>query len=211
MNALIPLLGSVLLATACSAPLDVPFYRSAALTPEWLEASTANSPSTHRVARFELVDQHRTKITTDSLQHRATVIHFFFTTCGGVCPTAQTNIARLLAGMPDEARVQVLSHSVAPERDSVAALQTYASLHHIKDARWHLLTGPRADIERLARDSYFVNLNDGTSYGVSNLAHTETLVLVDGQGRLRGMYTGSLPLDIARLSEDIRSVLKEAQ
>jgi len=94
---------------------------------------------------------------------------------------------------------------------SFAALQTYASLHHIKDARWHLLTGPRADIERLARDSYFVNLNDGTSYGVSNLAHTETLVLVDGQGRLRGMYTGSLPLDIARLSEDIRSVLKEAQ
>lgn len=201
---------ALLLATGCKTPtLAVPFYRSASLTPEWLDPITANSNNTHRVAPFQLTDQNRIPVTADSLARRATIIHFFFTACAGVCPTTQTNIARLLAGMPDERRLQILSHSVTPERDSVAALQTYARMHHIDDARWHLLTGERRDIERLARDSYFVNLSDGKSYGISNLAHTETLVLVDARGRLRGMYTGSLPLDIERLGEDIRSILKE--
>lgn len=201
---------AALVLSACGSPrLEVPFYRSSELTPEWLDSQTADAGDTHRVASFQLTDQNRVPVTADSLARRATIIHFFFTSCAGVCPTTQSNLARLLAGMPEESRLQVLSHSVTPERDSVAQLQMYARMHHINDRRWHLLTGPREDIERLARDSYFVNLNDGKSYGVSNLAHTETLVLVDARGRLRGMYTGSLPLDIERLGEDIRSILKE--
>lgn len=189
--------------------LAVPFYRTADLTPEWLTAASASTTDIHRVGPFKLMDQSGAIISDAVLAKHATVIHFFFTTCAGICPTTQSNIARLLASMPNESRVQVLSHSVMPERDSLAMLQMYATLHHIDDTRWHLLTGARTTIGTLARDSYFVNLSNGRSYGVSDLAHTETVVLVDSAGRLRGVYTGSLPLDIERLGEDIRAILAE--
>ena len=38
-------------------------------------------------------------------------------------------------------RVQVLSYSVTPERDSARALRAFAKTHGITDPRWHLLTG----------------------------------------------------------------------
>ncbi|MEO7997726.1 MAG: SCO family protein [Gemmatimonadaceae bacterium] len=189
--------------------LEVPFYRSAELTPEWLTLQSASSRSMHHALPFALTDQNGATITADAFASRATVIHFFFTTCAGVCPTTQGNLARMLAKMSNETRVQVLSHSVTPERDSVPMLKMYADMHNIQDTRWHLLTGPRTLMEQLARESYFVNLNNGRSYGVSDLAHTETLVLIDGAGRIRGVYTGSLQLDIERLAEDIHAVLAE--
>jgi len=200
------------LLSAChDSKLAVPFYRTAELTPEWLSAPVANAKSTHRVGAFKLTDQNGANITNSAFAKHATIIHFFFTTCAGVCPTTQSNIARLLAKMPNESRVQVLSHSVMPERDSQLMLKMYAGLHQIDPERWHLLTGARNTIEALARDSYYVNLSNGRSYGVSDLAHTETLVLIDSAGRLRGVYTGSLPLDIERLGEDIRAVLAEGE
>ena len=189
----------------------VPFYRTAALTPEWLGKRLTDNSSFHHVASFSLTDQDGKTVTSQSLDHRVSIIHFFFTRCAGVCPTSYTNIARLLATMAGEPRIQVLSHSVMPESDSVPALRAYANTHDLTDARWRLLTGSRSGIEKLARESYFVNLSNGSSYGVKDLAHTETLVLVDSHGRLRGVYTGSLRLDIDRLGEDIKSVLAEAE
>ena len=199
-----------LAAAACGGHTSaLPYYRTKALTPEWLADAAASSPAMHRVAPFALVDQRGARVTADSLAGRATVVRFFYTTCGGVCPLTQPNLARLLASLAGEPRVRVLSHSVTPERDSVARLRAYAAAHRITDPRWHLLTGPRAEVERLARRSYFVNLDDGRSYGVTDLAHTETVVLVDGRGRLRGVYTGTLRLDMQRLAEDIRTLLNE--
>ena len=199
-----------LLSSGCNeTSLAVPFYRTAELTPEWLSSRSASEGSMHHVGNFRLTDQDGSTVSDAAFANHATIIHFFFTTCAGVCPTTQSNISRLLAKMPHESRLQVLSHSVQPERDSLPMLRMYAGMHDIDSKRWHLLTGARKAVEELARDSYFVNLNNGRSYGVSDLAHTETLVLVDSSGRLRGVYTGSLPLDIERLGEDIRAVLAE--
>lgn len=79
---------AALLLAACyndSAPA-VPFYRSAALTPEWLSNRVTQQSDFHHVARFALRDQHDTTVTERALAGRVTVIHFFFTQCGGVCP-----------------------------------------------------------------------------------------------------------------------------
>ena len=52
-----------------------------------------------------------------------------------------------------------------------------------------------------------MNLTDGRSYGTTDLEHTETLTLLDQQGRLRGVYNGTLQLNIDRLAEDARLLL----
>ena len=126
---------SIAILAACGRPAALPFYQTAEMTPEWLNESAA----THRVAPFRLKDQQARTITNTAFSNRVTIVHFFFTRCGDVCPTTTTNIARTLRAI-DNARLQVLSHSVTPEADSVAALRHYAEAHSIVDPRWHLVT-----------------------------------------------------------------------
>jgi protein SCO1/2 len=64
------------------------------------------------------------------------------------------------------------------------------------------------EIEKVASQYYYANLNDGRSYGVTDLAHTETLYLVDGDRRIRGVYNGTLRLDVERLRDDAATLLK---
>ncbi len=206
------LLCAALLATAaCDAAIHdgLPFYRSAELTPEWISDAAAGSRSMHRVSRFALANQHGRIVRDSILDGRLSIVHFFVATCGGVCPVARNHMADLLRTLADSDLV-VLSHSVQPERDTVPALAAYAKRHDIRDPRWQLLTGARTDMERLARDSYFVNLSDGRSYGTEQLAHTETVVLVDRERRIRGVYNGILKLDMDRLGDDVVSLRQQA-
>jgi protein SCO1/2 len=187
----------------------LPYYVSEQLTPEWMGDDAVNDSTIHRIGDFRLINQRREVVTDRSLSGRITVAHFFFTRCAGVCPKTQPNLARVLSKFPGDARIQIFSHSVKPEEDSVAQLVAYAAEHHVLDRRWNFLTGSRSEIERLAKDLYFANLNDGRSYGVADLVHTETVFLVDLHGRIRGVYNGTLELDMDRLVDDIGVLMKE--
>jgi protein SCO1/2 len=187
----------------------LPYYVSEQLTPEWMGDDAVNDSTIHRIGDFRLINQRREVVTDRSLSGRITVAHFFFTRCAGVCPKTQPNLARVLSKFPGDARIQIFSHSVKPEEDSVAQLVAYAAEHHVLDRRWNFLTGSRSEIERLAKDLYFANLNDGRSYGVADLVHTETVFLVDPHGRIRGVYNGTLELDMDRLVDDIGVLMKE--
>jgi protein SCO1/2 len=201
----------LLSASACeSAHEGLPYYRTAELTPEWLSAGTARSPDMHRIAAFALTDQRGATITQSQLRGRVTLVHFFFASCGRVCPRAVSSIQRLLDRMPSDSQFQVLSHTVQPARDSVGALRAYAEQRHIADARWHLLTGSWSRIDSLASRSYFVNLRDGRAYGTDDLVHTETLVLVDQDARIRGVYNATLELDMRQIEVDAHALLYPA-
>jgi protein SCO1/2 len=161
----------------------------------------------HRVASFRAVDQTGAVLTERALKNRVTIAHFFFTECGDICPVTTGRIKQVLKEVPSGS-LQVISYSVRPTGDSVAALERFASKHRIKDRRWHFVTTSPQTIDRLARESYFVRLGADTTYGVKSIAHTESLVLVDQQGRLRGVYAGTLPLEMQRLKEDAELLLK---
>ena len=186
----------------------LPFYRTSAMTPEWLSAADAGETSMHRVSQFALTDQHGARLTNASFAGKVSVVHFFFTGCRDVCPTTTRNIARLLRDTHDE-RIQILSHSITPQADSIRALERFAEERGIRDRRWHLLTGDSTAIDSLARRSYFVRLGNDTTYGGRSIAHSETVLLVDGQGRLRGVYAGTLQLEMDKLKEDVDALLAE--
>jgi protein SCO1/2 len=188
----------------------LPYYRTNELTPEWVSASTASSPTMHRIPVFS-VHSHRGELVTQQvLRGRVTLVHFFYATCGRVCPRAVGNVQRLLDTRTADTTFQVLSYTVQPERDSVAALAAYAEHHRITDPRWHLVTAPWATIAELARTGYFVNLRDGSSYGTDDLAHTETLVLIDQEARIRGVYNATLTLDMDQIVRDVQTLEQAA-
>ena len=196
---------------ACSRREALPFYRTAELTPEWLTVRESRAREMHHVAPFTMTDQHGVSVTERAFEGRATIVTFFFTHCADICPTTTSNIRKLLEAIPDDGRIQVLSYSVTPERDSVAELRRFAERHHIADPRWHFLTGGREATERLARDSYFAPLGDSRNYGVETIEHTESIRLVDARGRLRGVYAAMLPVELLQLKEDLALLIAEQE
>lgn len=186
---------------------DLPYYRTAELTPEWLDDATAFGADMHRVGDFALTNQVGEQIRRADVAGSVYVANFFYTRCTQICPTMRANMGRVAEALGD--RVVLLSHSVTPDQDSVEVLSSYAATHGIDAGRWHLLTGDPEAVRRLAADSYFVELDDFTGNTARDLVHTETLVLVDPDGRIRGVYNGTLPYDVNLLIEDARRLVEE--
>lgn len=206
------LVGAVLLAAAGTGAArrrhadTLPFYQAADRTPEWITPGTAAWKGIHRVADFALTDQDGVTITANDVAGKIYVASFFYTGCKQLCPRLQSGLARVQQAFLDDSGVLILSHTVTPEVDNAAMLQRYARVNGIVRGKWHLLTGRAAEINDLARNSYFAQLPDSVNGVPTTLRHSELLVLVDGQRRVRGVYDGSLMFDVERLIADIHTL-----
>lgn len=194
---------------ACGRRDGLPYYVDRTLTPVWVGRPTG-ADTLHRVADFHLVDQRGRVVSAATVENKVIVASFFYASCRQLCPTLRSQLQRVQAAFDARSGVMILSHTIAPESDSVQVLARYARENHLDASRWLLLTGARAEIERLARDSYFVELTDSGGKTNGRLLHTETFVLVDRRGHIRGVYDGSLAFDVTRLIEDIELLRGEA-
>jgi protein SCO1/2 len=185
---------------------ELPFYQSSDRTPEWITPGTAAYARIHRVADFALTDQDGATVTGADVAGKIYVASFFYTSCRDLCPRLRSNLARVQAAFRDDDRVLILSHTVAPEHDDTAMLRRYARANGVIQGKWHLLTGPPGVISRLESDSYFAQLPDSVNGEPVRALHSETFVLVDTQGRVRGVYDGSLAYDTERLIADIHTL-----
>jgi protein SCO1/2 len=106
-------------------------------------------------------------------------------------------------------KVRLVSHSVTPLRDSVSVLLKYAAVHHINNHKWWLLTGNKERIYTLARKAYFADDETGYNKTTDEFLHTENILLIDAVGRIRGVYNGTLKLEMLNLINHIKLLEKE--
>ena len=184
---------------------QLPYYSDATLTPHFA-IDPLQLASAHAVGDFHLVDQDGRSVSRAEVRGRVYVASFFYTDCRTLCPDLRTQLVRVHEAFAADTGVMILSHSVAPGADSVGRLRHYAHVNGIDGHQWRLLTGNRAELERLAHERYFVELSDTTGNTQGRLRHTETLVLVDGDGHIRGAYDGSLAFEVSQLISDIRAL-----
>ena len=180
------------------------------LDPRLVDPAVRNAEGEHHITDFALVDQLGRTITLADMKDRIIVADFFFTTCQTICPKMSSQMERVQEAYKTDDRIVLLSHSVTPEIDSVAALANYAALHNADPDRWHFLTGPRKDIYALARRSYFACLDQGDG-GPDDFVHTENFVLVDPQRRIRGFYDGTTAAEVDKLIDDIGKLIAEGE
>ncbi len=189
--------------SAKTAPSTLPFYESRDFTPRW-------STVEHRVAPFQLLDQGNREFTDRDLDGKVHVASFLFTSCPGVCPTLVERLKPVQAAIRGRQDVVMVSYSVTPRTDTPAVLADFGALRDIDPETWRLVTGDLAEIQRVIRESYFADDERGGSEGVeSRLIHTEKVILVDGQRRLRGIYNGTHAFEMERLIEDIEALRHE--
>ncbi len=67
----------------------------------------------------------------------------------------------------------------------------------------------QTEIYRLANKEYYAGDTIGYYQTGNEFLHTENFILVDKKRRIRGVYNGTLPLEMERLIEDIGSLKKE--
>lgn len=188
---------------------ELPIFHPKQIDPRLVDPEVRLRPGEHRISDFRLVDQRGDTITLATVKGRIVVADFFFTTCPTICPKMTGNLERVQAAFKGDGRLAILSHSVTPEMDSVPVLAAYAELHGADPAQWHFLTGDRRQIYALARRSYFACLDEGDG-GPQDFVHTENLVLVDPELRIRGFYDGTSPAEADRLIADIRKLMRGA-
>ena len=186
----------------------LPFYNASDFTPEWIAENSYEFDNIHKISDFDLTNQNGQSITNETLMGKIYVADFFFTLCPGICPKMTTNMSKIQAEFIDDDDVLLLSHSVMPWADSVSVLKEYAEVRNITDNKWHLLTGEQEQIYNLARKSYFAEKEIGLDKETDEFLHTENFILVDQEGRIRGVYNGTLPLEMTRLITDIKTLQK---
>ena len=162
----------------------------------------------HHIASFSLTNQNGEQITEKTVAGKLYVANFFFATCQSICPEMSGNLVSVQNEFLNDDSLLILSHSVNPLHDTVEVLKNYAGTYGIKSGKWHLLTGDKKMIYDLAKTSYLVNAleDDGTPEG---FLHSELLLLIDGKGRLRGMYDGTDKAAVQKLIADIKLLKTE--
>jgi protein SCO1/2 len=119
------------------------------------------------------------------------------------------NLKPLCQRLLSSKQVQFVSFSVTPWEDSVPVLKQYEKENKINGEKWHLLTGGTGAIYTLARQSFFAEEDAGYTKDSTEFLHTEHVMLVDSDLHLRGVYNGTLALEMDRLKEDIEKLTAE--
>lgn len=178
------------------------------INPKLVDDSLRSVNQNHRIDQFKLVNQLGDTITQADFDEKIYVADFFFTTCPTICKDMSRHFAVVQEEFKNQPDVLLLSHSVTPQIDTVAALAAYAERYGAIPGKWHLTTGDKKHIYNLARKSYFACLDEGDG-GKQDFIHTENFVLVDKEGRLRGFYDGTAEGDVDRLIDEIGYLLEE--
>ncbi|GAB4042408.1 SCO family protein [Spirosoma jeollabukense] len=188
----------------------LPYYNTPNFTPIFIEnKSELPSKVPHTIRNFSFKDQDGALISQKDIEGKVHVADFFFTSCGAICPRMTRHMKLVEKAFPNNTNLLLLSYSVTPWIDSIARLKAYSQTNSIRSKNWHLLTGDKSAIYQLARQSYFAEEELGFSKDSTEFLHTEHFLLIDQQKRIRGIYNGTLELEMQQLINDIRILLRE--
>lgn len=186
--------------------VKVPYYNSPDFTPIWT-ADKNVIDTLHTVGAFSFTDQFGDVVTNKTFAGKIYIADFFFSKCPSVCPKITANMQALYEHYKNNPAVCFLSYSVTPETDSVPILKKYAEEKGVTTHQWHFVTGSKNDIYNIARKGYFAEQQQGFTKDSSEFLHIENFILVDQQGHIRGLYNGTLAVEVGRIIEDVDELL----
>jgi protein SCO1/2 len=200
---------NISIASAVEKKQWLPFYNSPEFTPHWLTPNSAQANQFHQVSDFKFMNQDGDFVSNETVENKIYVASFFFTSCPGICPKMRSQLAKVQEIYKDDDNVIIISHSIQPSNDTVEVLSHYAKKNDVLSGKWHLVTGKREDIYKIAKKGYFASEDLGKFVDDEDFLHTENLVLVDTNKHIRGIYNGLNNRSVSHLIEDIKQLEKE--
>lgn len=174
-----------------------------------MEGKVVTDTVYHKIAEFSFTNQEGKEITNSTTSGKVYVADFFFTTCPTICPIMKTQMLRVFEKFKDEPDFLILSHTLDPEHDTAELLKDYAARIGVEDDQtWNFLTGDQEKIFEIGQTSYLTTaMEDQNEPG--GILHSGAFVLVDQQGRIRGVYDGTKEDQVNRMMNDIPKLLRK--
>lgn len=164
--------------------------------------SIADLPVYGTNPQFQLTERSGVIFNSQQMLGRLWLVDFIFTNCQGACPTMSGHMSDLYKMYAHSDKINFLSISVDPERDTLEVLSDYAKSQGVTDNRW-LFT--RGDID------YIIDIcENGYMLPAENLpmGHSTKFVLVDHNGQIRGYYDALYDPDVEQLKTHIRELAR---
>ena len=167
----------------------------------------SNLEKISQVPAFQLTDQTGKSITLEDLKGKIWAANFIFTRCKGPCPITVLRMQDLNTKLKKvRGNVELVTFTVDPEYDTPEILKAFSEPLGADPASWKFLTGTPDSIQKIVVTGLLQPLAkepDGTP------AHSSRIVLVDGEGWLRGYHDGLDPEAVQKLMVDIGELLRE--
>lgn len=147
---------------------------------------------------FTLLDQNDRPYTLSQSRGQAVALYFGFTHCKDICPQtlALLGKARSMANLSDS-QLRILMISVDPTHDSAEAMRRFFRRTGVQATGLH---GPAEALRPVYRE-----------YGIairpekSDIGHTDSIFLIDAQGRMRELLDPQTPLN--DVAADLRAIV----
>ena len=189
--------------TKVEGEFELPIFTPADLRPTLVHPNLIGK-TTHEIPNFSFTNQFGNIVSHEDVQNKVYVANFFFTSCPSICIDLTNNLKIVQNAFDNE--ILILSHSVDPEIDTVERLMKYQIINEINGSNWFLLRGNIDEIIKMAQLGYFA-IASIDNHVENSLIHTENIVLVDDQQRIRGVYNGTSELEMSYLIDDIKRLL----
>lgn len=149
-------------------------------------------------ATFTLTDQNAAAFSLAKTRGQAVALYFGFTHCTDICPQTLALLGKARArARLTPAQVRIVMITVDPRRDSPAALRAFFRKIGVEATG---LTGTPAELRPVYR-AYGI----GVEPQKGDIAHTDTIFIIDAQGRIRETLPPQTSLkDVAA---DLRSIV----
>lgn len=162
----------------------------------------------HTIPEFSFTNQFGKTINSKDVEGKIYVADFFFTSCPTICPQMATHMLQIQNRFADRDDFLLLSHTIDPKNDDVERLKEYGEKVHAEKGFWHLLTGEKDSIYKIAMEGYFVSaMKDDSAPG--GYLHSGQFVLVDKKGRIRGLFDGTSTSDVNNLYDAVEILYRE--
>ena len=139
----------------------------------------------HTIDDFKLVNQYGDSVNLNTYKDKILLVSFFFASCETVCPKMNAYIGtHIYREFEKDTNIRFLSFTVDPTNDSPAVLLKYANSFNTNN-HWQFLTGSKTMIYDLAANSFKI---PGAEDVHNGLFHSNKIVIVDKQRRVRGVF-----------------------
>lgn len=156
-------------------------------------------PVYSQVPEFTLTNEFNKPFGSKDLKGKYYIANFMFTSCPSTCPALMEKmdvIQKRIKGVGTKAAI--VTFTVDPVTDTPEVLFKYARKRHSNPFIWNFLTGPKADLQKIVIDGFKVPMGEKEAVTkkledkpitLMDIVHSEKVVLVDGNGQIRGYYS----------------------
>lgn len=175
-------------------PIQVNAYKGEKHHGKEKQAAAKPSGSTYKLAvinpapDFTLVNLEGKETSLKDLDGKVKIINFIYTSCPDTCPIVTGRLSRLQGvlregGLLGE-KVEIISISLDPERDTAERLKMYAAGFKADGKSWLFLRGTKEQTKKSLSDYdiWSKRLDNGI------IDHVMRVYLVDGENMIREIY-----------------------